>query len=136
MNYTQLQRRTNVYNISQLFQKITDYNSITIFRIKIKLKNYYQVKLYFNYSIEKVLKIHKFYYREFNTPNPVYSIIQSVLESVQGGGGSFNITSGDLLKKNPRNLDFGGSIFNAFPYLFLNHFVIFFLQSSQTYKAV
>jgi len=55
--------------------------------MKIKLKNYYQAKLYFKCSIEKVLKIHKFYYREFNTPNPVYSIIPSVIESVQAGGG-------------------------------------------------
>ena len=31
-------------------------------------------------SIEKNLKIHKFYYTEFNTPNPVYSMIPSVLE--------------------------------------------------------
>ena len=34
--------------------------------MKIKLKNYYQAKLYFKCSIEKVLKIHKFYYRAQN----------------------------------------------------------------------
>jgi len=56
---------------------------------------------------------------------------------LHGGGGSLNITSGDLLKKNLGFLIL--ETFKAFHNLFLKSFCKFllsFLQSSQTCKAV
>ena len=52
----------------------------------------------------------------------------------KGAGGSFNITSEDLLKKKPRIRDFRGSIFKAFHYLLFS--IILKIQVKKPTKQV